>query len=148
MSLQIQSVSKESKEWVENNKICDAPGSWFCRGQYPPALQKILKEKKDFRQLEDFNRDDEDDSDYQRAYFENLLREKNAEAPPVDRGRRVPKISPEEVDMINEDWENNEMTTLLWELIAEGHVDELREVFINNPRLAHIRSEDGRGPMW
>ena len=27
----------------------------FVPGQYPPALQKILAEKKDFAQLEDFN---------------------------------------------------------------------------------------------
>lgn len=69
----IQSVSKESKEWVANpkNRDCDAPGSWFCRGQYPPGMQKILAEKRDFSQLEDFNKD-EDDSEYQKKYFENL----------------------------------------------------------------------------
>ena len=37
----ILSVSKESKEWVKNNLVCDAPGSWFCKGQYPPGLQKV-----------------------------------------------------------------------------------------------------------
>jgi dolichyl-diphosphooligosaccharide--protein glycosyltransferase len=68
----VQSVSKESKEWVVQNRICDAPGSWFCPGQYPPALEKILKEKKDFRQLEDFNRERGDDDEYQKQYFENL----------------------------------------------------------------------------
>lgn len=47
----ILSVSKESKEWVLKNRVCDAPGSWFCPGQYPPGLQKVLKEKKDFKQL-------------------------------------------------------------------------------------------------
>jgi len=70
----ILSVSTESKKWVANpkNRICDAPGSWFCRGQYPPALQKILKEKKDFKQLEDFNVQGEDDSEYTKQYLENL----------------------------------------------------------------------------
>ena len=71
----VLSVSKESKRWVADpaNRICDAPGSWFCRGQYPPALQKILKEKKDFQQLEDFNKKGEgDDSDYTKQYLENL----------------------------------------------------------------------------
>jgi dolichyl-diphosphooligosaccharide--protein glycosyltransferase len=67
----IQSVSKESKEWIKNNRVCDAPGSWFCPGQYPPALQKILKEKKDFAQLEDFNVKSSD-AEYQKQYFENL----------------------------------------------------------------------------
>jgi dolichyl-diphosphooligosaccharide--protein glycosyltransferase len=70
----VLSVAKESKAWVADpaNRICDAEGSWFCRGQYPPALQKILKEKKDFKQLEDFNANREDDSEYQRQYHENL----------------------------------------------------------------------------
>jgi dolichyl-diphosphooligosaccharide--protein glycosyltransferase len=72
----VQSVSKESKEWVVQNRKCDAPGSWFCPGQYPPALEKILKEKKDFHQLEDFNRGGAEDAEYhteyQKQYFENL----------------------------------------------------------------------------
>jgi dolichyl-diphosphooligosaccharide--protein glycosyltransferase len=68
----ILSVSNESKEWVLNNRICDAPGSWYCRGQYPPGLQKVLKEKKDFAQLEDFNAKRESDEEYQRKYFEHL----------------------------------------------------------------------------
>ncbi len=71
----ILSVSMESKEWVADpaNRICDVEGGWFCRGQYPPALQKILAEKKDFKQLEDFNaKHAEDDSEYQRKYHENL----------------------------------------------------------------------------
>ncbi|PHR25764.1 MAG: hypothetical protein COA37_02775 [Hoeflea sp.] len=31
----VNKVSKESKEWVANpeNRICDPPGSWMCRGQ-------------------------------------------------------------------------------------------------------------------
>jgi dolichyl-diphosphooligosaccharide--protein glycosyltransferase len=63
----VQSVSKESKEWVANpaNRKCDAPGSWFCPGQYPPGMQKILQEKRDFSQLEDFNRKGEKDNEYQ-----------------------------------------------------------------------------------
>ena len=67
----IMSVSQESKEWVLNNRKCDAPGSWYCPGQYPPALRKILKDKKDFGQLEDFNVKATDE-EYQRQYFENL----------------------------------------------------------------------------
>jgi dolichyl-diphosphooligosaccharide---protein glycosyltransferase len=67
----ILSVSNESKEWVKNNRVCDAPGSWYCPGQYPPALEKILSEKRDFAQLEDFNRKVTDE-EYQKQYFENL----------------------------------------------------------------------------
>jgi dolichyl-diphosphooligosaccharide--protein glycosyltransferase len=72
----VLSVSKESKAWVANpdNLLCDSPGSWFCPGQYPPALQKILSEKKDFAQLEDFNRkkDGADSAEYTKQYLEHL----------------------------------------------------------------------------
>lgn len=68
----VMSVSKESKKWVQENKQCDAVGSWYCPGQYPPALEKILKEKKDFAQLEDFNKGIGEDEEYQKQYFENL----------------------------------------------------------------------------
>ena len=153
------------------NRICDAPGSWFCRGQYPPALEKVLKEKRDFKQLEDFNyktegEDSEFHDQYQKEYMENLLKKKTttpeerdeAEEPELDAyGKPMPdvngmlkldKLGPEEIDMINEDWENNEMTTLLWELISQDRVQELLQVLYETPQLAHVRSEDGRGPMW
>lgn len=67
-------VSKESKEWVADpaNKICDASG-WICRGQYPPSLKKILAQKRDFRQLEDFNVKDGWDDEYTSQYMEGLM---------------------------------------------------------------------------
>ena len=69
----IENVDLESKKWVADpaNRKCDAPGSWFCPGQYPPGLSTILSRKKDFAQLEDFNRN-ESDEEYQRKYFEAL----------------------------------------------------------------------------
>jgi len=50
-------VSKKSKNWSADpaNRICDAPGSWYCVGQYPPALDDLMKKKQAFAQLEDFN---------------------------------------------------------------------------------------------
>merc|ERR1712118_262510 len=53
----VMNISKSSKEFARNpdNRVCDAPGSWFCRGQYPPALAELFKKKKAFKQLEDFN---------------------------------------------------------------------------------------------
>jgi len=50
--------------------------------------------------------------------------------------------------MINEDWEDNERTSMLWELISQGQARELFSLLQEYPELAHIRSEDGRGPMW
>jgi dolichyl-diphosphooligosaccharide--protein glycosyltransferase len=54
----VLNVSQESREWVADpkNKICDAPGSWYCVGQYPPALDKLLQQRRSFSQVEDFNK--------------------------------------------------------------------------------------------
>lgn len=54
----VLNVSQESKEWVADpaNKICDAPGSWYCAGQYPPAIAKFLATRSNFAQVEDFNK--------------------------------------------------------------------------------------------
>lgn len=66
-------VSAESKEWVADpsNRDCDCPTCWYCTGNYPPALEQVLSSKKDFAQLEDFNKKTTDDA-YQKAYHENM----------------------------------------------------------------------------
>merc|ERR1711871_10235 len=40
----VMHVSQESKDWIADpkNRLCDAPGSWYCTGQYPPALGKLM----------------------------------------------------------------------------------------------------------
>jgi len=55
---QVMNVSEESRQWVDDpaNKICDAPGSWYCTGQYPPALDKLIAKRRSFAQIEDFNK--------------------------------------------------------------------------------------------
>merc|ERR1719333_1075692 len=62
----VMSVSQESKDWVADpaNRVCDAPGSWYCTGQYPPAIQPLIAKRKNFAQLEDFNRKDQEKSAY------------------------------------------------------------------------------------
>eukprot|EP00928_Gymnodinium_smaydae_P053212 TRINITY_DN37256_c0_g1_i1.p1 TRINITY_DN37256_c0_g1~~TRINITY_DN37256_c0_g1_i1.p1 ORF type:complete len:841 (+),score=119.70 TRINITY_DN37256_c0_g1_i1:37-2559(+) len=62
----ILNVSEESKQWVANpeNRKCDAPGSWYCVGQYPPALDKLIAKRKNFAQLEDFNKKNAEKSAY------------------------------------------------------------------------------------
>jgi len=54
----VLNISQESKDWVDDpkNRICDAPGSWYCVGQYPPALQPLISKRRNFAQLEDFNK--------------------------------------------------------------------------------------------
>jgi len=62
----ILNISQTSKDWVADpaNKVCDAPGSWYCVGQYPPALEKLIAKRKNFAQLEDFNRKTQEKSAY------------------------------------------------------------------------------------
>merc|ERR1712176_809193 len=69
----VLNVSEESREWVANpeNKICDAPGSWYCGGQYPPGIQSFLAKRKSFAQVEDFNKKGE-----KSAYTKMIEKEK------------------------------------------------------------------------
>mmetsp|Transcript_52508 Transcript_52508/g.94171 ORF Transcript_52508/g.94171 Transcript_52508/m.94171 type:complete len:840 (-) Transcript_52508:53-2572(-) len=62
----IHNVSQKSKDWVADpaNRVCDAPGSWYCVGQYPPALNKLIAKRRNFAQLEDFNKKDQEKSAY------------------------------------------------------------------------------------
>lgn len=54
----VMNISQESKDWVADpaNRECDAPGSWYCVGKYPPALDKLIALRRNFAQLEDFNK--------------------------------------------------------------------------------------------
>jgi len=71
----IFNISKESKRWVANpkNRVCDAPGSWYCPGQYPPALKPLIAKRKAFSQREDFNKaKDEDSENYVNEYHKRM----------------------------------------------------------------------------
>ncbi|KAL3810100.1 hypothetical protein ACHAXA_010924 [Cyclostephanos tholiformis] len=154
----IVGVSRKSKTWVEDNRVCDA-GGWFCPGKYPPALKSYLDKKKDFAQLEDFNRGVTDE-EYQKEYFENLnnpgLAKKRAEmnARPNDDVVEKPKdneprvLSDEEKVEIYRTWEDTEDTTLMWKLIMGNAMEDLERWLKNDPGAAWLRSADGRGPMW
>jgi dolichyl-diphosphooligosaccharide---protein glycosyltransferase len=160
----IKGVSEESKKWVSDpaNRVCDVPGSWFCPGQYPPGLANILARKKDFAQLEDFNRGAADE-EYQKQYFEMLNNPEKARqlARQIEReqkekdaaagGSEVPprdETTKKRVDEIYNTWEDTEDTTLMWSLITNNQVDELKMWLEEDPTIAFIRSRDGRGPMW
>jgi dolichyl-diphosphooligosaccharide--protein glycosyltransferase len=58
------------------------------------------------------------------------------------------KLSWDQIEMLNEDWENNEQTSRMWEIISHGEWSEFVGLLQEYPEMAHIRSEDGRGPMW
>jgi dolichyl-diphosphooligosaccharide--protein glycosyltransferase len=76
-----------------------------------------------------------------------LLGNKKDYAVNRERAKKA-KLSPHEIDIINEEWMDNEMTSMMYQLIASDAFDELSEMLMLSPQLAHIRSEDGRGPMW
>ena len=75
----VNNVSQESKEWLANpaNRKCDAPGSWYCEGQYPPVpeIQELIARRISFGQLEDFNKKGKDDA-YVKEYLEGLNKNK------------------------------------------------------------------------
>lgn len=117
----------------------------------PPALEPILQQKKDFAQLEDFNRGKADD-EYTKEYFENLHKTDKDLSSQRGSGdaakKQLRKLKPEVIDKVNEKWEDNELSTLVWELISKDYVLQLRDLIIENPLVPHVRSADGRGPMW
>jgi dolichyl-diphosphooligosaccharide---protein glycosyltransferase len=72
---EVVGVSEISKNWTASpeNRVCDAPGSWYCEGQYPPALNKLLSKAKNFAQLEDFNvKKDSEASKYHEEYMKKM----------------------------------------------------------------------------
>lgn len=125
----------------------------------PPGLQKVLNEKKDFAQLEDFNRGVSDE-DYQKEYFKNLNdperaqrraeikakkeREKNAIDAPAG------PLTKEKIKEINkiENWADNDALSTLYKLISDNDSDRLGLILQQQPAIAHMRSKDGRGPMF
>lgn len=49
---------------------------------------------------------------------------------------------------INSYWEDTEGTSTMWEIISDARIAEFVGILQDHPELAHIRSSDGRGPMW
>lgn len=48
----------------------------------------------------------------------------------------------------NVPWANTESTTLLYQLIQSNDVSTLEDLLAAQPDAVHMRSEDGRGPLW
>ena len=73
----VTNVSEESKKWSADpaNRECDAPGSWYCVGQYPPAqeIKDLMAKRTDFSQLEDMNKDRSAKAEaYHKAYMQRM----------------------------------------------------------------------------
>lgn len=147
-------VSEESKQWVVDHYECDVEGSWFCPGKYPPGLKPFLDQKKDFRQLEDFNRADRDD-DYQKKYFENLQNPEVARRKALEKEKAQKQAKdPDDRDLTArknlayKTWEDSDAATRMWQIIKDNRVDDLKSWLKQDPAVAFLRSKDGRGPMF
>ena len=47
--------------------------SWYCPGQYPPAIKALINRRRNFAQLGDFNsKKDAKDDEYQRQYMARM----------------------------------------------------------------------------
>jgi dolichyl-diphosphooligosaccharide--protein glycosyltransferase len=77
----VHNVSQKSKRWCADpaNRKCDAPGSWYCEGLYPPSIEPLIKRRRNFAQLEDFNKKGGSKSAYSKLIEEE--READGEAP-------------------------------------------------------------------
>jgi len=175
----VLNVAKDSRDFVADpkNRICDVEGGWFCRGQYPPGLGKVLSQAKTFSQLEDFNKKrksagDKEDDEYTKKYFENMAdparakkeamkkaqyeqkkkelenKQKGKEEKTSEKKDDVKVTKVKNVGTDSAKWADTEETTLLWQIISQKDVSRLKDVLDEDPNLAFVRSSDGRGPMW
>jgi dolichyl-diphosphooligosaccharide--protein glycosyltransferase len=57
-------------------------------------------------------------------------------------------LTKEKIKEINQRWEDNQIMSLLYEMITNKQLDQLQALLRDQPAYAHMRSKDGRGPMW
>jgi len=199
---QVLKVSKESKAWVADpsNRVCDAPGSWYCVGQYPPAIAKLISRQTNFAQLEDFNsKTGGGDAEYQREYMARMNGEKSGPSttpgqgkpggkqsskqaklsakaaakekkekksssarvspsgdvsPDVDEEDMPPPTPPAKVKRRSKKWaekvpwKDGEETSMMYQLIEQDDLGSLSSWLSSSPDAVHMRSKDGRGPLW
>ena len=70
--VKVHQVSQESRAYAAepSNRLCDAPGSWYCPGTYPPSLQALFNRSEASREAQA----------YQKAY-DARIREQLKERP-------------------------------------------------------------------
>jgi hypothetical protein len=64
------------------------------------------------------------------------------------KSSKFSKLPWDKIELLNEEWENSEDTSLMWDIISKGEWTEFVNILQEYPEMAHMRSEDGRGPMW
>jgi dolichyl-diphosphooligosaccharide--protein glycosyltransferase len=139
-------VSKKSRKWLANpaNRICDAPGSWYCVGQYPPALDELIANRTSFKQLEDFNtKRTAKDDEYTREYMRRM--EGGGGSGSREKAWEL-EYAPSSKE--SAEWADTPLTTKLWNLVHGNKVKDFRDLIRMEPNVVHVRSGDGRGPLW
>ena len=58
------------------------------------------------------------------------------------------KVSKTLIAKLNSEWKDTEQTSSMWNLINQNKLMEFMDAVAEVPELAHMRSADGRGPMW
>jgi dolichyl-diphosphooligosaccharide--protein glycosyltransferase len=143
----VLSISKESREWAADpsNRRCDAPGSWYCSGRYPPALEWLEKKKKAFRQLEDFNRGGRDEKYYE-EYMARMEGRKPSESSSSARG--ADRAGKADKKVAGKKDPRADVLGRIKKLVSEGSVDEMAHMLATEPDVVKLRTADGRGPLW
>eukprot|EP00751_Fragilariopsis_kerguelensis_P010511 CAMPEP_0170796714 /NCGR_PEP_ID=MMETSP0733-20121128/25069_1 /TAXON_ID=186038 /ORGANISM="Fragilariopsis kerguelensis, Strain L26-C5" /LENGTH=166 /DNA_ID=CAMNT_0011147217 /DNA_START=189 /DNA_END=686 /DNA_ORIENTATION=+ len=62
--------------------------------------------------------------------------------------QRRPEDEANMIEAINNRWEDNEKTDMMLDIIKNAKHEEFMTILSTAPELAHIRSKDGRGPMF
>lgn len=57
-------------------------------------------------------------------------------------------MSEETIDVVNQVWDDTELTSAVYDIIAADDFESLRGLLVKMPEAAHVRSKDGRGPMF
>ena len=78
-----------------------------------------------------------------------------AHAETVSSEKKKVKLLPQdEIDRINAVWEDTKITSILYAAISFFNdtvaLNHVRFIILDleGPQIAHVRSKDGRGPMW
>jgi dolichyl-diphosphooligosaccharide--protein glycosyltransferase len=156
----VLSVSKESRAWAADpaNRECDAPGSWYCSGKYPPALKWLESKKKAFRQLEDFNRGGRDDA-YYAEYMARMEGRGSGDAQPADSqakpaagggggGAPTKRTAAAAKAAAGGKSLRDEVLGKIQKMIVDDQYDALAHTLATQPDTVKLRSADGRGPLW
>jgi hypothetical protein len=112
-------------------------------------ILKILTQSQQFEEdTEEEERNEEpteeptENGDLNRAHAETVLSEK----------KKVRLLPQDEIDRINAVWEDTKITSIFYEFISGFNdtvaLNHVSDIILDEPQIAHVRSKDGRGPMW